>query len=162
MTNVVFWDVMPCGSFKSQHFGGMYHLHLQGENNQQTRNMLAVAFTDYFHFEEGGNTLHRHVGFYKSHMASHPRRRHSIVIAVKTSNLTFPPTVCSTMTTGAQTEISQEWAQGHKHLHQVTASICKTFLPNQIQVSNFPELDTESCTLVSSKQGLCLGDLVVV
>jgi hypothetical protein len=40
LKNVIFWY----GSFKNQQFRGTYHLHLQGdENNQQTKNMLAVS-----------------------------------------------------------------------------------------------------------------------
>jgi hypothetical protein len=34
MKNVVVWDVSPCGSCMKQHFGGLYRIHLQGENNQ--------------------------------------------------------------------------------------------------------------------------------
>jgi hypothetical protein len=30
----VFWNVSPCGSCRNRHFGGMYCLHLQGENNE--------------------------------------------------------------------------------------------------------------------------------
>jgi hypothetical protein len=38
----IFWDVSPCDSCKNQRFGGTYHLHLQGENNQRIK-ILAVA-----------------------------------------------------------------------------------------------------------------------
>jgi hypothetical protein len=37
--NAVFWDVTLRGSCKHQHFGGMYHLHLQGDKNRQDRNI---------------------------------------------------------------------------------------------------------------------------
>jgi hypothetical protein len=37
MKNVVFWDVTPCASCKNRRFGGMYGLHLQGENNQRAK-----------------------------------------------------------------------------------------------------------------------------
>jgi hypothetical protein len=37
--NAVFWDFTPCGSFKSQRFGGTYRLHLQGEKNRRARNV---------------------------------------------------------------------------------------------------------------------------
>jgi hypothetical protein len=39
----VFWEVLLCGSCRNRCFGGMYRLHLQGENNQQTKNTLAIA-----------------------------------------------------------------------------------------------------------------------
>jgi hypothetical protein len=32
--NAIFWDVMPCGSCKNQHFRGTYRLHHQGDKNQ--------------------------------------------------------------------------------------------------------------------------------
>jgi hypothetical protein len=41
--NVVCWDVSPCGSCSNQRFGGTYRLHLHGENNQRTKNTLAIA-----------------------------------------------------------------------------------------------------------------------
>jgi hypothetical protein len=43
MKDAIFWDVSPCGSCKNQRFGGTYRLHLQGENNRRTKNMLTVA-----------------------------------------------------------------------------------------------------------------------
>jgi hypothetical protein len=43
MKNVVFWYVMLCGSCKNRRFRGLYRLHLQGGNNQQTRNALAAT-----------------------------------------------------------------------------------------------------------------------
>jgi hypothetical protein len=43
MKNVVFWDVSPRGSCMNRHFRGTYRLHLQGKNNQWTKNMLAIA-----------------------------------------------------------------------------------------------------------------------
>jgi hypothetical protein len=36
----IFWGVMPCGSCKTQRFGGMYCLH-QGDKNQQARNNVS-------------------------------------------------------------------------------------------------------------------------
>jgi hypothetical protein len=41
MKNVLFWDVMPCGSCKNRRFRGTYHLHHQGEKNQQARNNVS-------------------------------------------------------------------------------------------------------------------------
>jgi hypothetical protein len=32
MTNIVFWDLAPCGSGLNRRFGGTYHLHLRREN----------------------------------------------------------------------------------------------------------------------------------
>jgi hypothetical protein len=42
MKNGVFWDVMPRGSCKNRSFGGMYHLHHQGDN-QQARNNISIS-----------------------------------------------------------------------------------------------------------------------
>jgi hypothetical protein len=35
MKNSVFWDVMPCGSYKNRLFGGKYLLHHQDEKNYE-------------------------------------------------------------------------------------------------------------------------------
>jgi hypothetical protein len=43
LKNTAFWDVSPCGSCKNRRFGGTYCLHPQGENNQRTKNTLAIA-----------------------------------------------------------------------------------------------------------------------
>jgi hypothetical protein len=32
--NAVFWDVMPCGSYEDQRFGGTYRLNHQGDRNR--------------------------------------------------------------------------------------------------------------------------------
>jgi hypothetical protein len=42
MKNTVFWDMVPCGSFKNRYFGGKYHLHHQGEKNHQVRNVSII------------------------------------------------------------------------------------------------------------------------
>jgi hypothetical protein len=42
-SNIVFWDVTPCGSCKNKHFGGTYRLHHQDEKNQPTRKTLSVT-----------------------------------------------------------------------------------------------------------------------
>jgi hypothetical protein len=34
MENMVFWDVMQCGSCKSRCFGGTYRLHHEGDKNR--------------------------------------------------------------------------------------------------------------------------------
>jgi hypothetical protein len=67
MKNAVFWDVMSCGSCKNRCFGGTYHFHYQGEKNQQARN----------NSEYEGDTFLRNIGSCKSHMTSHPRKRHA-------------------------------------------------------------------------------------
>jgi hypothetical protein len=41
MKNVVFWDVMPCGSCKNRRVRGTYHLHHQAEKNQGTKNNVS-------------------------------------------------------------------------------------------------------------------------
>jgi hypothetical protein len=38
MTNVVFLDVTPCGSFKNQRFEGTYSFHRQGDKNGRAKN----------------------------------------------------------------------------------------------------------------------------
>jgi hypothetical protein len=43
MKTVAFWDVSLYGSCKDRHIRSTYRLHLQGENNQQSKNTLAVA-----------------------------------------------------------------------------------------------------------------------
>jgi hypothetical protein len=43
MKNAFFWDVMPYGSWKKLHFGGMYHLHHQDEKKMQTRNNVSTT-----------------------------------------------------------------------------------------------------------------------
>jgi hypothetical protein len=40
--------------------------------------------------EDGGDTFLRNVGSHKIYTAPHPKRRHSSVTTVKTSNLTIP------------------------------------------------------------------------
>jgi hypothetical protein len=41
MKNVVLLDVTPCGSCKKQRFGGMYHLHHEGDKNRRARNNVS-------------------------------------------------------------------------------------------------------------------------
>jgi hypothetical protein len=43
MKNAVFWDVMPCGSYKNRCFGGMYRVHDQGEKNQRGGNNIVLC-----------------------------------------------------------------------------------------------------------------------
>jgi hypothetical protein len=41
--NVVFWDVMMCGSCENRRFGGTYRLHHQSDKNWQARYNVAVT-----------------------------------------------------------------------------------------------------------------------
>jgi hypothetical protein len=34
MKNVIFWDVLTCGSCRNRRFGGTYRFRLQGKNNE--------------------------------------------------------------------------------------------------------------------------------
>jgi hypothetical protein len=43
MKNVVFWDVMPCGSCKNRRFGGTYRLRYQGDKDRWTRKPILVT-----------------------------------------------------------------------------------------------------------------------
>jgi hypothetical protein len=43
LNNTTFWDVTPCGSYKNQHFGGMYRLHHQGDKDRLA-NVLQLLF----------------------------------------------------------------------------------------------------------------------
>jgi hypothetical protein len=42
MKNAVFWDVTSCGSCTDRHFGGMYRLHHQDEENQRATNNFSI------------------------------------------------------------------------------------------------------------------------
>jgi hypothetical protein len=42
MKNVVFWNVTPCDSCMSQHFGGTYCLLHQGVTNRPAKNVLRL------------------------------------------------------------------------------------------------------------------------
>jgi hypothetical protein len=82
---IIFWEMIPCGSYKNRRFGGSYRLHLQGarvragyranesvpiqELTTSLCNQLALV-----HPEDGGDTIPRNVGSYKSHTVSFPRR----------------------------------------------------------------------------------------
>jgi hypothetical protein len=80
MMIIIFWEMTPCGSYKNRRFGGSYRLHLQGawvfyesvpiqELTTSLCNLLALV-----HPEDGGDTILRNVGSYKSHTVSSPRR----------------------------------------------------------------------------------------
>jgi hypothetical protein len=44
MNSSIFWDIMPCSLVKdNQHFGGTYHIHLQGWRVSQARNQHGVG-----------------------------------------------------------------------------------------------------------------------
>jgi hypothetical protein len=44
MSNAIFWEVVPCGYCKNQHFGGTYRLHHQGDKNRRTRNNVSSNY----------------------------------------------------------------------------------------------------------------------
>jgi hypothetical protein len=80
MMIIIFWEMMPCGSYKNRRFGGSYRLPLQGalvsyefvpiqELTTVLCNQLALV-----HPEDGGDTILRNVDSYKSHTASSPKR----------------------------------------------------------------------------------------
>jgi hypothetical protein len=64
---------------KNQRFGGMYITSIRMKSISELGTMLAVTskLADYFHPGDGGDVLLQDIGSYKSHMASHPKRRHS-------------------------------------------------------------------------------------
>jgi hypothetical protein len=41
MKNAIFWDVTSCGFCENWCFGGMYHLHHQGDKNLRARNNVS-------------------------------------------------------------------------------------------------------------------------
>jgi hypothetical protein len=41
--NDVFWDVAPCGPFKSRRFGGACRLPLQGRKNKESEKVLVTS-----------------------------------------------------------------------------------------------------------------------
>jgi hypothetical protein len=46
MKDVVFWDVMPCGSYNNRCFGRTFLLHFQVEQNQRDRNYVSSLFAN--------------------------------------------------------------------------------------------------------------------
>jgi hypothetical protein len=44
MKDAVFWGVTPCSSCENRRFEGMYHLHHQGEQNQQTSKNISRRY----------------------------------------------------------------------------------------------------------------------
>jgi hypothetical protein len=73
MRNAVFWDVAPRGSCKCRR--SVLQLLV-------IFNVLHSSLILPFHPDEGIDTFFRNVRSYKSHTASHPRRRHSSCIHV--------------------------------------------------------------------------------
>jgi hypothetical protein len=74
MKNVVFWDIMPCGSCKNGRFRGMYRLHYQDDKNRRARNN--VSSNQQLKHAVSPWWWRRYVPP-KSHTAYHPKRRHS-------------------------------------------------------------------------------------
>jgi hypothetical protein len=70
MKNVVFWDVMPCGSCDNACLEGKYRLHHQGNKNRRARsnvsckNLLKILFSvrRLFHSDDGGDTFLQNFG----------------------------------------------------------------------------------------------------
>jgi hypothetical protein len=59
LKNAIFWDVMPCGSCKSRHFGGTYRCHHQGGKmvligRNETAKFLAKVITYLFLYDVVG------------------------------------------------------------------------------------------------------------
>jgi hypothetical protein len=60
MKNAVFWDLEPCGSCKSQRFGGTCRLQLKDRKNPRAKKCVSSWLTllaDYFYPEDGGDTF---------------------------------------------------------------------------------------------------------
>jgi hypothetical protein len=87
--NTVFWDVASCSYFVNRRFGGTYRLHLQGRRLQLSVH-AGSSLVDCFNPEDGGDTFlpKRQLTKYL-HGATSQKTVFFIVIAVKTSNLTF-------------------------------------------------------------------------
>jgi hypothetical protein len=83
---IIFWEMTPCGSYKNRRFGGSYRLHLQDARVRagyrvsyesvpiQELTTLLCNLLVLVHPEDGGDTILRNVGSYKSHTVSSPRR----------------------------------------------------------------------------------------
>jgi hypothetical protein len=79
----IFWDITPCSSLKvNRRFGGTYILHLQARRIIQARNQqpatyfhTGVLLSSFFDPENGGDMLHRNVGWHSTdYTALYPRR----------------------------------------------------------------------------------------
>jgi hypothetical protein len=68
MMIIIFWEMTPCGSYKNLDLVSYEFVPIQ-ELTTSLFNQLALL-----HPEDGGDTILRNVGSYKSHTASSPRR----------------------------------------------------------------------------------------
>jgi hypothetical protein len=76
MRNVIFGDMAPCSV--SPPFQGR-------RNNANVSNHLTLPYLRYFLCSEDGSDMSvRNAGFYKTHTAPHPRRRHSFKYSIVT------------------------------------------------------------------------------
>jgi hypothetical protein len=66
MMIIIFWEMTSCGSYKNRRF---YESLPVQELTTSLCNLLALV-----HPEDGGDTILRNVGSYKSHTVSSPRR----------------------------------------------------------------------------------------
>jgi hypothetical protein len=70
MMIILFWEMTPCGSYKNRRFLSVSYESLPvQELTTSLCNLLALV-----HPEDGGDTIIRNVGSYKSHTVSSPRR----------------------------------------------------------------------------------------
>jgi hypothetical protein len=46
MMIIIFWEMTLCGSYKNRRFGGSYHLHLQGERDEQVQGETVSSCID--------------------------------------------------------------------------------------------------------------------
>jgi hypothetical protein len=81
---IIFWEMTPCGSYKNRRFGGVSYEFLPiQELTTSLCNQFALV-----HPEDGGGTILRNVGSYKSHCVISQKMIIIIVTAVETTSLT--------------------------------------------------------------------------
>jgi hypothetical protein len=57
------WDIMSCSPYRNQHFGGTYHLHLQGEKSAGLKTIM-LAGSLIFDLQDACDTLLQKTGSY--------------------------------------------------------------------------------------------------
>jgi hypothetical protein len=72
MNVTIFWNIPLCSPYVNYCFGGMYHLHLQGQKSagQQTSKQQVARQTQ----EDEGDTFLPNAGSYMECMALYPKR----------------------------------------------------------------------------------------
>jgi hypothetical protein len=78
MKNVIFWVVTPfasCKNVSEECIASIIKVRRISELGT-TSAVTCSYFTDSAHPDDGGDMFLQKVGFYKSHVASHPRRQH--------------------------------------------------------------------------------------